>query len=846
MSAPCENGIVIDPRTDENSAAAVARLETINRTSGVASGTDGTRYEASSSTSSLTIPVNGVVHSVDVPVALQVGRTHPSVDRGATNGDSAALRPSSMSTALLSTAVPKSKAENSTRDNRPSSGAIPIQEQLRTTRLVAEDVVGFGRTSSEVKVSRAPGSAAIAASKLSKGSTFGGSSLPEGNASKSTGAEGTVGPAKTRHSVARKSRPTLPSRSSIASPPSSDARSEKGWDSWHAHVRATTQPANPLSSLQVQQMYGACGPSPFMATEPTSPVYAPHQFSVLSDQPLSANEQQFARRKPPPVGPVSPRNTAQESIAAVIPNRTSDPGAAAVLKMTESSWTAHSQAAASAAEHHLNWRMNNAAQTRDLGNDSDRQQRDIWLRHCTAALARGTTKGAISNAVNGDLDVSSRTGTNSLAGSSELDLSSRSEKIRDQTKLHQGHTHPDGRQGERSRVNELQGPYTKMLSMAGLGQAMAADTDASRKRSRSLSSGQNNDVNLVSQRRRSGPDSSDRAQPTAHNSFLSPGNVTTGTAASFPYPVGGVLLNYNTMADAVGRALDDTMQQQAEPAATKPSAGRRVDTPMTYLVRQLLGQVEVVGDEPAVVLGPHLVKEASHKIRLVINKLVEIAVEKAKRESQAIRDVESPLGATEAAIPPSSANSAADVAVRDFLTRIQHQRNIDALKQFAQGQVIKGHEQQLIIDDLQQKLDKNLALLKEQQRIEQGESSKSTNVVQSSNSTVRNLIKQLDGGIAMVQRQKKEIENLNEQVRKNSSSLDEKDNVIKVLRDQLGLEGPTGGEARDATESDKLRKEVRDLEEALSQERRQGEQSIRAYMRAAVHGLKVRSLDDGE
>jgi hypothetical protein len=305
------------------------------------------------------------------------------------------------------------------------------------------------------------------------------------------------------------------------------------------------------------------------------------------------------------------------------------------------------------------------------------------------------------------------------------------------------------------------------------------------------------------------------------------------------------------------------VQPPSPSSQNKPHVPRRGDTPMTYLVRQLLGQVEVVGDEPAVVLGPQLVKDASHKIRLVVNKLVEIAVEKAKKDGRAmVRESESE--AIEEALVATSKQNAADVTVQDLLTLAQQHRSIESLKRFAQDQMAVVGEQKNTIVKLQQQVEENLVVISEQRSEMEllRQCMRPSTAVQGSNATVKNLVRQLDGGIAMVQRQKKEIESLKAKLRKHARK-EELDRIAAAA----GGEKPesqthaTEEEIRQSRpaiaaglvanldthlEIHRLKNEVRDLEESLSQEKRQGEQCIRAYMRAAVHALKVRSLNDNE
>ena len=297
--------------------------------------------------------------------------------------------------------------------------------------------------------------------------------------------------------------------------------------------------------------------------------------------------------------------------------------------------------------------------------------------------------------------------------------------------------------------------------------------------------------------------------------------------------------------DAMNMALDaailsDTVAHGGTKAAMMMSSnGRRVDTPMTYLVRQLLGQVEILGDEPAVVLAPPLVRDASNKIRLVISKLIDMVVVKSKRDSE-VKLHE------------------AEVRQKGFDEATQ-QRNYLALKHFSDEKCQQLAERDKLIDFLRTKLHaqeaemENVAL-----RQGGGGGTKATNSPsEKSNATMRNLISRLDDGLTTIQRQQKEIQVLRGIVERDTNTLLKRRDMIPYIKELFGLidatDVPNPYIVKDQEEfaaripaSDpdmNLRAEIEELQATLQSERQEHERILKAYMKAAVHALKMQSGD---
>jgi hypothetical protein len=461
--------------------------------------------------------------------------------------------------------------------------------------------------------------------------------------------------------------------------------------------------------------------------------------------------------------------------------------------------------AASAAEHHLHWRTNNYqnAKVNNGKNErknsevieiSDEEQRENLIKHYTAAIARqvgGSDAAAIHNKQDSSAMYSQNLGRSSWQN-----------------------------QGLNDRKRSLPEP---------------TDQEAHKR-----------DV----MRRQSAPNP-DKHSTTSYFDKMSFGNAAN-TGGPLQINHSGNYNNSNSsirevnVNDAMNTALDAAISSESSRNAKKIGAtGRRVDTPMTYLVRQLLGQVEVVGDEPAVVLAPHLVKDASQKIRLVINKLIEMIVIKSKKDTQnQIREAEARSEALEEEKYNRDREKAADMAAQ-----VHQQKNMQTLKVFAEEKCQRVIEQDKIIEKLRKRLEKR--------ELELENSKTNQNLASNSNTTLRQLVTQLDEGMSTILRQKNEIEMLKAVIEKDMKTIHEKQNMKSFLEKSFGLVAcdVTTDIPRNASEATEtiqnqeiifLKKEVEDLQTALRVERRQSETRLKAYMRAAVHALKIQSGEQKE
>jgi len=255
-------------------------------------------------------------------------------------------------------------------------------------------------------------------------------------------------------------------------------------------------------------------------------------------------------------------------------------------------------------------------------------------------------------------------------------------------------------------------------------------------------------------------------------------------------------------------------------------------------------------NDPAFVLSPQLVKNAANKIQMVIDKLIEAAVGRVKEKGG---DTSAPRV--------------------DTGPEVEHvKQNIQVLTQLAQDQALQTLEQNKIIAELQRKLDENLVVINNSRnelellrlRVKRGASTDDPD----HDETVRTLVQKLHRVIATVQKLKKDIEGLRLVAKQDDNELQQKEGVIQLLRAMVETETLLGGRKparqpptlpksppprtdhhnhppdevveKNQSEIALLTQEVGILEAALQKQRESGEQSMRSYMRAAVHSLQTR------
>ena len=291
--------------------------------------------------------------------------------------------------------------------------------------------------------------------------------------------------------------------------------------------------------------------------------------------------------------------------------------------------------------------------------------------------------------------------------------------------------------------------------------------------------------------------------------------------------------------EAMNIALDAAISSDStEYTKAMSASGRRVDSPMTYLVRQLLGQVEILGDEPAVVLAPLLVRDASNKIRLVINKLIEMIVMKAKKDCEdKIREVESRADA----LQNKNFASGREKKVQDA----NHQKSFLAMKAFAEEKCQQLVDRDKQIEYLRRKLEAQELELEDSVIRRNKKSNADVPFEEKNNATMRHLISRLDEGMTTIQRQQKEIQALKATIEKDRNSLQSRRDMIPFLKETFGLhDGALTAPTNDTAQHQEimfLKAEVEELQTTLTTERRQHENTLKAYMKAAVHALKIQS-----
>jgi hypothetical protein len=333
-----------------------------------------------------------------------------------------------------------------------------------------------------------------------------------------------------------------------------------------------------------------------------------------------------------------------------------------------------------------------------------------------------------------------------------------------------------------------------------------------------------------------------------------------------------------------------------------------VDTPITYLVRQLLGQIPVLGNEPPLVLDAKLIQDLSSKIRLVVDRIIDRAVEKALTKSggQDVPDVTDMVNDIKAKaqvmneLTENLRRKTNDIkSLRESLEKKANDYQVtfqalDNLKTFTQKQSEKVHEQNQLILKLRQQLEERTHVNSEQEFAQIGQLA-----AHPDSGLIQSLVQQLQGGVSKVQLQNRQIAALRDEIRTDKASLKAKDETIRQLEEKLASkeqsvkamreqvekirarpsveefvlekedeikllkheikrlketlvscrQRATTNEATGFYEKDKelahLRREVKELQESLRAERKDAETKIRAYMRASVHALKKHRADNG-
>lgn len=310
------------------------------------------------------------------------------------------------------------------------------------------------------------------------------------------------------------------------------------------------------------------------------------------------------------------------------------------------------------------------------------------------------------------------------------------------------------------------------------------------------------------------------------------------------------------------RHSDSGLLKAAQQIGAPVPAARNADKPMTYLVRQLLGQIPVDSNDPAFVLSPHLVKNASKKVQLVIEKLIEAAVKRTKEKG----------------------NNTASGATSSRLDEMN--RELRLLNQFAQERAHQVLDQSKIIAELQRTMNKNMVdITKNRNQLEAlrlqsppmgGSAGGAASALfddSEHDETVRTLVQKLQRVIATVQNMNKEIEACRLVATRDEIDLQQKDDVIKLLRALIETECAIGkqqaaADAKKATalaavapaplpvpapehpppdskenkrKMSSLKMEIDSLKDALLQQRSSSEHRMKVFMDASLQALEKQS-----
>lgn len=579
------------------------------------------------------------------------------------------------------------------------------------------------------------------------------------------------------------------------------------WDSWQQHVRATAakqQKAMEAAVAQQQQALAtvATQANPIVAVAQANPILAitqAHREAQGMQEAavaVAATKQQVNISQEPPANtnvsnaapsvPAAPFTAASPVPAVITASTAQSPADVRQVNPDATVWSALSEAAVLAAEKHLKWNQISKRKRSDVS--------DLANSFPTHDSAQAKKAKVVK------------------ASSSQL---------------------PTGHRDERRL--EIPGMTARKTVESHYSQQ-----PEERRRSLSLSSGLVDSSTQSVKRRRSSASGTAMAPPggpfaTAMNPTLhTPDQVALLAAA----------LNQQQQQSTPVQLIVPGLSKALQDSPSPSNAPRNADKPMTYLVRQLLGQIPVDRNDPAFVLSPKLVKIASTKVQMVIDKLVEAAVKRTKQK-----------GATASAEDPD-AKLPEDV-----------EREIQILSQFSQERAIHLLEQNKTIADLQQKLDENLIVINEKRnhleslrlRVKvSGGIPAAIGLTDDADhdETVRTLVQKLQRVIATVCKLKKDIDAYQLVAKQDEVELQQKDDVIKLLRAMIETESTLGRQmAREASDAhpttpqhdDKqkeialLMKDVENLKKSLRMQRGKGENRMKSYMRAAVQALKKQS-----
>lgn len=249
-------------------------------------------------------------------------------------------------------------------------------------------------------------------------------------------------------------------------------------------------------------------------------------------------------------------------------------------------------------------------------------------------------------------------------------------------------------------------------------------------------------------------------------------------------------------------------------SSTDPSQN---ESAMTTLIRKLVGQIPVRGDEPPIVLGPQLITTISKKLMQVINHMAVIQDERGEKRKLVVDG-------------DPYHHSDADT----------NHASTKRLKAYAQQQSELVHDQKAELASLRHQLsESNAELRKQSSELTVLRNSRQ----ESDDSAIRNLLKQLDTGMQTAARKNKEITALRAVINQDAADMQQKDDMIGVLKSQLERQEEKLRRAESGTtaEATQLQQQVKELHDMLALERRQSATTTRAYMRAAVHALKVQN-----
>ena len=381
--------------------------------------------------------------------------------------------------------------------------------------------------------------------------------------------------------------------------------------------------------------------------------------------------------------------------------------------------------------------------------------------------------------------------------------------------------------------------------------------------SQQLQSANNKDANIAKNNDSSSPAHSSTPKRGAASIF----DAGTTAAFSISEPGSPPLPNNSDTATSQSTSTSETSRLLSKTTLASVDINEEDAKPSTRLAKLLVGQVPIHDHDAPVALDPDLVQETARIIRVTVNEMVEAAMLQTEKEL----DEEQPRQLT--------------------LTQ-----QLELARGIFEERALELQERESTRNQLLEKLRVdaelltalNLELEQHRRAAEDAEvdfdndddydgddsSAQSQALIDPMGATVTNLWKQLEGGLAKIQSQDRDVADLQETIRQNALEKERKDALVTDLgayldtlqsstgdpnssnnnnNPRLLLNGSSSSNRPSNNRSDsetrqqevdiaRLERRKKNLQELLEGEKKYSKQSLQSYMAASIRQLKTRRL----